>query len=463
MAYNPSILDTNIISRGARESKIDLATPVNMFNQIKSARAQQKLSELTLSETDKAIKRKKQYEDILSQSLNENGTVNGEKAIAGLNQFGLFDEANQLKDRMFKSYEMQQKKKEYQSKVETAITIKKGQLAGAVLDSKSPLETFIKMRRAAQENKFPLSPGLMQYNPSDEDIQNNTLDPRITTELEYLRDKSLTPEQRIAKVKAEKQELEPTEYSLAPIYGKKGNEIVAFQTSKTGGLKQIDVPEGITLTPGLQYQNIGDKIVGFDKSGTPVLSIKKGIEPGKGKELEFKAEEFEQKKVDIARKNRAYKQKNKSQLDSIQTFLDKAYSVSKSPYMGKVSGAGRFLPGGSEIPIWETKGKDLQADIDFLTDMGVIETMTKLKAESPTGSTGFGALSEKELMVMKNAFSLLGNPEISGKKKKIEVDRVIEIMERRAREQRAYDRGAEELLGPEKTETDLLLEGIDGL
>ena len=143
--------------------------------------------------------------------------------------------------------------------------------------------------------------------------------------------------------------------------------------------------------------------------------------------------------------------------------MDKAYSISKSPDFGKISGAGRFGLGGSKIPIWETKGKDLQADIDFLTDMGVIETMTKLKAESPTGSTGFGALSEKELMVMKNAFSLLGNPEISGKKKKIEVDRVIEIMERRAREQREYDRKSEALLGPEKTDDELLLDGIDGL
>jgi len=126
--------------------------------------------------------------------------------------------------------------------------------------------------------------------------------------------------------------------------------------------------------------------------------------------------------------------------------------------MAYISGSGRYHPTkGSNVPIIETIGKDLQADIDFLTDMGVIETMAKLKAESPTGSTGFGALSEKELMVMKNAFSLLGNPEISAKKKKFEVDRVIEIMERRAREQREYDRESEKLLGPEPTEEEELL------
>jgi len=190
----------------------------------------------------------------------------------------LFDEANQIKQNMFKSYEMQQKKKEYQAKIESAVNIKKGQLASSVLDSKSPLETFIKMRRAAQENKFPLSPGLMNYNPSDQDIENNTLDPRVTTELEYLVDKSLTPEQRIARSK--KTTGQGDEYSLNPIYGKdKSGKRVAFQTNKAGGVKQIEIPDGVVLSAGVTKMDLGDSVVILDKDGKPVLTYLKNAPP----------------------------------------------------------------------------------------------------------------------------------------------------------------------------------------
>ena len=57
MALNPNILKTGTISRGARGSKIDLVTPVNIFNTVRENRREQKLADLTLTQAEKAEKR----------------------------------------------------------------------------------------------------------------------------------------------------------------------------------------------------------------------------------------------------------------------------------------------------------------------------------------------------------------------------------------------------------------------
>lgn len=436
MAFQPGLLDTGIAGRTLASSKVDLATPVNMFTSLQAnKRANQtaadnrRLTELTLNETERKQKRQQQIQDILKSSLNEKGLIDSKRAVVGLNQAGYFDEANTIQQREAKAFETKQKMAVARDQV-------LGQSASAILDSENPVETFMIAREELAKKGVPMSQVLLNYMPTDEEIQDGRLDPKVNTELDYLKNRVVSEKSPMS--------LEDKLLLMRERYQEKRN------LAKTKSDIKVDQP----LT---ESEKSREKI-----AKTKVGIAKKKLDLEKEKS-ERDAELFEQKKIDLARKNRAYIQKNKSQLNSIQEFLDKAYSVSGNPNMKKISGGGRYWIGGSKVPIFETEGKDLQADIDFLTDMGVIETMTKLKAESPTGSTGFGALSEKELMVMKNAFSLLGNPDISGAKKKIEVDRVIEIMERRAREQREYDRQSDNLLGPEKTEDELILDGIDEL
>lgn len=465
MPLNVGIVDHSIIGRGARESKIDLATPVNMYTAIRKDRRDQKLSELTLSKEEREQKRQAELQGIIQSSLTPEGSINSEKAIAGLNRGGFLDEAAAIQDRYQKAAEARRKAMEDSAKDMSSTFL-------SVAESKNPAEAFLLAKEDGQKKGWKMSRGLMEYTPSDEDIATGKINPKVMQELLYHGEKFLTPEQRIARAKAKGEAGGAEEYGLTPIYGKRGDKIVALQTSKAGGVKEIPLPEGIALTPGVTLKDLGGEIGIFDKSGAAVGSFAKGIDPGKKKDLEFKGEDLElkraenarkeeeaaAKKVEVAKKARAYEYKNKAAIESLQTFLDKANAVKDSENMKYVTGAmgaARHIPG--------TAAADLQADIDFLVSSGVIETMTELKNQSPTGATGFGALSEKEMKTLQDAFSVLGNTKISPNKKRAEMDRVIKIMEKRKREQRILSRESNELLGPEPTEAEALEAEIDGL
>ncbi len=466
MALNAGILDPSIITQGVRESKIDLATPVNIYTSLRADQRAQKLSELTLSKEEKAAKREADLQGIIKSSLTPEGHINSEKAIVDLNRAGFIDEAAHIQDRYTQAATARQAQQSAQAKEMSTAFL-------TAADSKNPVEAFLLAREEGTKNGWKMSPGLLGYNPSDEEIATGKFaNPKVQQELIYHGEKFLTPEQRIARAKANGESKDGDEYGLAPIYGKRGDQVVAMQTSKSGGIKEITLPEGITLTPGVTHIDMGDSTGILDKSGKVVAKISKGIDPGKkadlgikGAELELKraedarrAADAETKKIDTAKKARAYEKANKGAIESIQTFLDKAHSVKDNPNMKYATGAGAVV---SKIP--GTAAADLQADIDFLVSSGVIETLSNLKSQSPTGASGFGALSEKEMSVLQNAFSTLGNSKVSPNKKREELDRVIKIMDKRMREARSISRESNDLLGPEPTEQETLDNGIDGL
>lgn len=66
---------------------------------------------------------------------------------------------------------------------------------------------------------------------------------------------------------------------------------------------------------------------------------------------------------------------------------------------GPVGDAASYLP-------W-TPGYDARAQLDQITSQIVLRTMTELKALSTQGATGFGALSEKELSLLKDSMAAL--------------------------------------------------------
>lgn len=457
MALDVGILNTSLIRP---QSQFDIGAVINTYGAVQDIRNRQKLSELTLSKEEKAAKRAADLDAIVKSSLTPDGHIDSQKAIVALNRSGFVDEAAHIQDRYTKAAADNQARQEAQAREMSTSFL-------TAVDSKNPVEAFLLAREEGKAKGWKMSPGLTGYNPSDEEIATGKFaNPKVQQELIYHGERFLTPEQRIARAKQTGGDGSGEEYGLAPIYGKdaEGN-VVALQTRKQGGIKKIELPEGITLTPGVSFQNVGDKVVIFDKSGKPVASVNKGIDPGKkadlaisGEELKLKqaedarkAEEAAAKKVEVAKKARAYDQKNKGAIESLQTFLDKAHAVKDNPNMKYVTGAGgalKLIPG--------TAAADLQADIDFLVSSGVIETMAKLKNESPTGATGFGALSENEMKVMQNAFSSLGNSKMSPNKKREELDRVIKIMEKRQREYRSFSKESDSLLGPEPTEEEKL-------
>jgi len=61
------------------------------------------------------------------------------------------------------------------------------------------------------------------------------------------------------------------------------------------------------------------------------------------------------------------------------------------------------------------KSEAIAGQFDVLISANVIDHMLKLKAESPTGSTGFGAMNESELNLLKSAQVAIGNAQRTGK------------------------------------------------
>jgi hypothetical protein len=92
-------------------------------------------------------------------------------------------------------------------------------------------------------------------------------------------------------------------------------------------------------------------------------------------------------------------------------------SLSGVTGVGKV---GKIIPG--------TPWADVNADLERLLSMGAIASMVKMKAESPTGSTGFGALSQKELKVIQDSFASLENTNQSPSKMRQELRRISNSM-----------------------------------
>ncbi len=112
-----------------------------------------------------------------------------------------------------------------------------------------------------------------------------------------------------------------------------------------------------------------------------------------------------------------------NEITQINAFVDLAESIASSENLKYVTGIGRLL---SWVP--GTASADLNSDLDRLLSMGAIETMAKLKKESATGSTGFGALSEKELKTIQSSFSSINDPKQSPSKKRQELKRIAKTM-----------------------------------
>jgi hypothetical protein len=72
---------------------------------------------------------------------------------------------------------------------------------------------------------------------------------------------------------------------------------------------------------------------------------------------------------------------------------------------------GGRIPFASQVPA--SKAADAKAALDRLTGTLVIELMAEMKAQSRTGATGFGQLSERELAVLLQAATKLSNRNMS--------------------------------------------------
>jgi hypothetical protein len=144
-------------------------------------------------------------------------------------------------------------------------------------------------------------------------------------------------------------------------------------------------------------------------------------------------------KAKLARQEKAFKFlkfKNKTEGDR-DTFNDTialAKTIAGNKHLWKATGAGSWI---SYIP--STQAANVSADLDRLAAKGIINVMNRLKSESPTGSTGFGALNREEMATIASADSKLKDRNISAADMRTELNRIITVLERVKARQRKYE------------------------
>lgn len=108
----------------------------------------------------------------------------------------------------------------------------------------------------------------------------------------------------------------------------------------------------------------------------------------------------------------------------------------------------------TKVPMIRTDAKDAQGQLDVLGGQIALSTMSSLKALSSAGATGFGALNQEELKLLKNSVAALQAGDLSHE----QLDRNIEVI----REKMAKINQAS-MDGVDGVETKAQPSGIDAL
>jgi hypothetical protein len=146
--------------------------------------------------------------------------------------------------------------------------------------------------------------------------------------------------------------------------------------------------------------------------GKMQLDEKRGLVPLGSTEMLIKEKSRQTRKEDMAlqKEEAAIKQAEeqaKFTKTTVENKIKKAFALlKKNPFAsGRLATLGGYLPGKS-API-----DTIAADYSTITSNLAMDKLMQLKAASPTGASGFGALSEKELMIISDYASRL-DPEL---------------------------------------------------
>ena len=71
MALNPGILNTSIIGRGARESRLDIKSGVDMYHSVSKNKRQKRLDELTFNAAERKLASEESFKFFSSGSISD--------------------------------------------------------------------------------------------------------------------------------------------------------------------------------------------------------------------------------------------------------------------------------------------------------------------------------------------------------------------------------------------------------
>jgi hypothetical protein len=192
-------------------------------------------------------------------------------------------------------------------------------------------------------------------------------------------------------------------------------------------LPPVEQEKFLNLKRAQQMVNMGGSVGTYNPLTKEVSKIADvTLKPGEaekiaiaGEKLNIDRQKNEREAAKATREDSAALEKHKqmmlakeSEIESMKQFSGKAKNLFGKDLKGNYGAtkAGRLVPG--------TEWANISAEIDNLVNSGVIQSMMEMKRNSPTGSTGFGALSEKEMGVIQSAFSILNDRNITPEKAK---------------------------------------------
>jgi hypothetical protein len=233
-------------------------------------------------------------------------------------------------------------------------------------------------------------------------------------------------------------------------YGKISGQYQEFLMEKEAGRLPADV---LNFSDYLRWRQTG---ISFGKVPQGIEGRKaaiagaeararQGVEES-GKLFKIKEEEAKRDKIKGMKEHIAFKSKNEQGVDQLNEALTLIGDLYKN--RGRLKGV--YGAGQAAAMVPGTRFANTKADVDRLIGLNVVETLAQLKQQSPTGATGFGALSDSELNILKSSFSTFVDKNQSPEKIGEELERVARILIRYKNRVKKFDAEAAALIAKEE-------------
>lgn len=207
-------------------------------------------------------------------------------------------------------------------------------------------------------------------------VGDTLLDPKTYKPLYTPPDKPVDPlEQRRKELENKKLEAEISasnspdarkKLGLNPIYGKRGDNLVVMQPSETGGLVEAQLPEGVTLQPGMEKVDLGTAWGIMDRSGAITQVIPKDLAGEESAKAAGKAQ------------GEAIGQAPAAKLTAEQTIA-KIDELLADPGLGSITGYEAWLPEGAQALMTGGKASDIRRRVEQLRGSAFLEAYNGLK------------------------------------------------------------------------------------
>ena len=163
-------------------------TPLNIQGGISNYYMAQKNKRANLAteaaqSKDREAKKALELDRQLVQKHTKDGKFNGDGMVSELMSMGMLKKANEVKNELNEQKETIYKLKTTAMDQRQALDRELGQSFKAVLESSNPVKSFLFAKENAARAGMQLSEGLMNYFPTQEEIEDGRLNPNVAQEL----------------------------------------------------------------------------------------------------------------------------------------------------------------------------------------------------------------------------------------------------------------------------------------